>query len=134
MKHLILVSLGLAAGSSTGVAAVAVYSIFDFTGALRQFTRDKHYEIRVKIAVLLGCVFSSVFHLMSLHVIDSNMLLVLVGCMQGFFVGMLIASLTDVSGILPAFTTKKFSLKACMMTMAVGRGFGSLYTFLVHLK
>jgi stage V sporulation protein AB len=131
--NLFLIILGISGGAAVGTAVLAIYAVFDFVSMLREYCSYEHFDHRLEFFVLSGALFSTVFYHFKFKVPVPILFLPLIGLFFGGFIGLLVASMSDVIGLIPLLSSKRkerISIPIMIFFMAIGRSVGSLYFFL----
>ncbi|MCQ6558094.1 stage V sporulation protein AB [Paenibacillus mendelii] len=134
-SHLFIVVLGLAGGIAVGSGLVSLLIVLDLIPRLAQMGQAYRKSAWFETAVVLGAVFWSLADFMNWSVsLPHIVTLLFIGLLDGIFVGMLAAALTEVMNVLPILA-KRLRLQAFLasfvMAMVLGKVAGSLFDWLV---
>ncbi|MFS0722707.1 stage V sporulation protein AB [Paenibacillus sp. 1P07SE] len=135
LAYSLLLFLGLAGGIAVGSGMVALLVILDLIPRLAQLARAYQSSIWFESAIIAGSVYWSFADFLGwrLHVPGAYHL-ASIGLIDGVFVGMLAAALTEVLNVLPILAKRlKLShyMVALVMAMVFGKVTGSLFDWLV---
>ncbi|GIQ69393.1 stage V sporulation protein AB [Xylanibacillus composti] len=129
--------LGLAGGLIVGSGLVALLTVLDIIPRLAQVACMYKHVDWLERAVVSGAFFWTVADFFDLTFGHFALGAVLVGLLQGIFVGMLAAALTEVLNVLPILS-RRLRMEAYMMwfviAMMAGKVVGSLFDWLVYQR
>lgn len=130
-----LVVLGLSGGLAVGSGTVALLIVFDLIPRLAQLAVAYKKAIWFESAVVLGSLYWTAADFFEWRTaLPETWPLILPGLMDGLFVGMLAAALTEVMNVLPILA-KRLNLSkymaALVMAMILGKFAGSLFDWLL---
>lgn len=130
-----IVFLSLSGGIVVGTSFVALLVIFDLIPRLAQLTNAYHLSYLFESALISGSLYFTFADFLNFQIsLPSVITNSSIGLLDGMFVGMLAAALTEVMNVLPIIA-KRLSLSramiALMMAMVIGKTFGSLFDWLV---
>ncbi|MGO4544271.1 stage V sporulation protein AB [Paenibacillus sp. 2TAB23] len=130
-----VVLLGLAGGLAVGSGLVALLIVLDLIPRLAQVANAYRMSIWFETAVICGSLYWTFADFMNWKLsMPSGILLSGAGLIDGMFVGMLAAALTEVMNVLPILA-KRMNLSSYMvalvMAMVLGKTLGSLFDWLV---
>jgi len=131
----LIVFIALAGGCVIGSSFVALLVIFDLIPRLAQLSNSYKKAVWFESALICGSVYFIAADFFDLRLpFQLNGLISGVGLLNGLFVGMLAAALTEVMNVLPIIA-KRLSLSkymvSLMMAMVMGKIVGSLFDWLV---
>ena len=138
LAYPLLIFLGLAGGVAVGSGMVALLVILDLIPRLAQLANAFRKSIWFETAITSGAVYWSFADFLDwrLH-IPGVLHLVGVGLLDGIFIGMLAAALTEVLNVLPILA-KRLHLSgfitALVMAMVFGKIAGSLFDWLIFQR
>ncbi|MWV44990.1 stage V sporulation protein AB [Paenibacillus sp. HJL G12] len=134
---MVQILLGIAGGIAVGGGVIALFIVLDMIPRLAQLTRSYHqvhwYEGAMVSGSLLGTVFDFWNWKMSLGAWSGF----IVGLLNGIFVGLLAAALTEVLNVLPILAKRLrmiHYLFGLLMAMVTGKVAGSLFDWFVYRK
>ncbi|WP_138753446.1 stage V sporulation protein AB [Paenibacillus sinopodophylli] len=127
--------LGLAGGLAVGSGLVALLIVLDLIPRLAQVAHAYRMSAWFESAVICGSLYWTFADFMDWKLaVPSGFSLSGAGLIDGMFVGMLAAALTEVMNVLPILA-KRMNLSAYMVTlvmaMVLGKTLGSLFDWLV---
>lgn len=130
-----VVFLALSGGIVVGTSFVALLVIFDLIPRLAQITNSYHLSNWFELALISGALYFTVADMLSFQLIlPFAVTSSFAGLLNGMFVGMLAAALTEVMNVLPIIA-KRLSLSRAMvaliMAMVLGKTIGSMFDWLV---
>lgn len=128
--------LGLAGGLAVGSALVALLIVLDLIPRLAQVANAYRMSIWFETAVISGSLYWTFADFMNWKLsLPSGFFLSTTGLIDGMFVGMLAAALTEVMNVLPIMA-KRMNLSDYMvglvMAMVLGKTLGSLFDWLIY--
>ncbi|MFC4777505.1 stage V sporulation protein AB [Paenibacillus sp. GCM10023252] len=135
LSNLFVAMLGLAGGLAVGSGLVALLVILDLIPRLAQLASAYRHSIWFETAIIAGAVYWTFADFLDWHMgLPKVISLGGIGLIDGAFVGMLAAALTEVMNVLPILA-KRLNLSKYMvgllMAMVLGKTLGSLYDWLV---
>lgn len=135
LVNIFIALLGLAGGLAVGSGLVALLIVLDLIPRLAQIANAYRLSIWFETAVICGSLYWSFADFMDWHLpFPSGAFLIGAGLLDGIFVGMLAAALTEVMNVLPILA-KRMNLSdymvALVMAMVLGKTLGSLFDWLV---
>lgn len=133
--NLFLVLLGLAGGLAVGSGMVALLIVFDLIPRLAQLARAFRKSVWFETAIIAGSLYWTFADFLDWRLpFGFTPLLGLPGLLDGIFIGMLAAALTEVINVLPILA-KRMGLSqymfALVMSMVLGKTLGSLFDWLI---
>ncbi|MBD2869598.1 stage V sporulation protein AB [Paenibacillus sp. IB182493] len=133
--NLFVAVLGLAGGLAVGSGLVALLIVLDLIPRLAQIGNAYRLSVWFETAVICGSLYWTFADFMDwTFKLPSGLLLGGAGLIDGMFVGMLAAALTEVMNVLPILA-KRMNLSdymvALVMAMVLGKTLGSLFDWLV---
>ncbi|UVI32337.1 stage V sporulation protein AB [Paenibacillus spongiae] len=133
--YLFIIVLGLAGGIAVGSGLVSLLIVLDLIPRLAQLGQAFRKSAWFETAVVLGAVYWSLADFMDWNItLPRIATLLIIGLLDGIFVGMLAAALTEVMNVLPIMA-KRLRLQAFLtsfvMAMVLGKVVGSLFDWLV---
>lgn len=134
-ENLFAAVLGLAGGIAVGSGLVALLIVFDLVPRLAQLSRGFRMSAWFESAIVCGSLYWTFADFMDWKLrLPAALALTGAGLLDGMFVGMLAAALTEVMNVLPILA-KRLGLSAYMvglvMAMVIGKTLGSLFDWLV---
>lgn len=135
LVNIFIALLGLAGGLAVGSGLVALLIVLDLIPRLAQIANAYRLSIWFETAVICGSLYWTFADFMDWHLpLPSGAFLIGAGLLDGIFVGMLAAALTEVLNVLPILA-KRMNLSdymvALVMAMVLGKTLGSLFDWLV---
>ncbi|WP_379353292.1 MULTISPECIES: stage V sporulation protein AB [unclassified Paenibacillus] len=135
LVNLFIAVLGLAGGLAVGSGLVALLIVFDLIPRLAQLARAFRSSIWFETAIISGSLYWTFADFMDWKLrLPHAFALSGAGFLDGIFVGMLAAALTEVMNVLPILA-KRMNLSRFMvglvMAMVLGKTVGSLFDWLV---
>jgi stage V sporulation protein AB len=136
IADMFLVLLGLAGGLAVGSGLVALLIVFDLIPRLAQLADAYRMSAWFESALVSGSLYFTFADFMDWKLsLPFGLLLGSVGLLDGIFIGMLAAALTEVINVLPILA-KRMKLSAYMvalvMAMVIGKTIGSLFDWLIY--
>ncbi len=132
-----VVLLGLAGGLLVGSGLVALLTVLDIIPRLAQVAKLYRKVHWLERAVVMGAFFWTIVDFFDLSFGQFKLGVVFVGLLQGVFVGMLAAALTEVLNVLPILS-RRLRMEAYMMwfviAMMAGKVAGSLFDWIVYQR
>lgn len=127
--------IALASGTVVGSSFVALLVIFDLIPRLAQLSESYKQSIWFETALICGAIYFTAADFFDVILpFRFEGFMGGVGLLNGLFIGMLAAALTEVMNVLPIIA-KRLSLSnymvSLMMAMVFGKIIGSLYDWLV---
>jgi stage V sporulation protein AB len=133
LQGLLLSVVGLAGGFAVGSAFVALLIVLDLIPRLVQLTRAYRRSVVFESGILLGAMYWICADLFDWSYRLPAYLLLLPAILQGLFVGMFAAALTEVLNVIP-IVSKRLKLKPylfpLLLAMVLGKVMGSLVDWL----
>lgn len=135
LSHFFVVFLGLAGGLAVGSGLVALLIVFDLIPRLAQLARAFQLSAWFESAIISGSLYWTFADFMNWRLsLPPVFFLTAAGLLDGIFIGMLAAALTEVMNVLPILA-KRMQLSRYMvglvMAMVLGKIIGSLFDWLV---
>ncbi|OBZ08070.1 MULTISPECIES: stage V sporulation protein AB [Bacillales] len=135
LSNVFVALLGLAGGLAVGSGLVALLIVLDLIPRLAQVANAYRMSVWFETAVISGSLYWTFADFMNWRLmLPSGVFLSGAGLIDGMFVGMLAAALTEVMNVLPILA-KRMNLSAYMvglvMAMVLGKTLGSLFDWLV---
>ncbi|QKS46553.1 stage V sporulation protein AB [Paenibacillus cellulosilyticus] len=135
-RNLFVAMLGLGGGIAVGSGLVSLLIILDLIPRLAQLGNAYRKSLWFETAVTAGALFWTIADFMGWRLFMPNHLVMPVaGLLDGLFVGMLAAALTEVMNVLPILA-KRMSLSkhiaALVWAMVLGKTAGSLFDWLYY--
>ncbi|MBJ6363466.1 stage V sporulation protein AB [Paenibacillus sp. GCM10012307] len=129
--------LGLSGGVAVGSGMVALLVVFDLIPRLAQLACAYRNSIWFETALVAGSVYWSMADFLDwkLFVPLHQIPMAGMGVLDGIFIGMLAAALTEVMNVLPILAKRlKIGgfIHALVMAMVLGKVLGSLFDWLVY--
>jgi len=135
LRYAFVAILGLAGGIAVGSGLVSLLIVFDLIPRLAQIARAYRKAAWFELAVITGAVFWSMVDFMDWHwSLPTIVTMVPIGLLDGIFVGMLAAALTEVMNVLPILARRlrlESYMVALVTAMMLGKVAGSLFDWLV---
>jgi stage V sporulation protein AB len=133
-SNLFVAVLGLAGGLAVGSGLVALLIVLDLIPRLAQIANGYRLSFWFESAVICGSLYWTFADFMDWKLkLPSSWFLSGAGLIDGMFVGMLAAALTEVMNVLPILA-KRMNLSnymlALVMAMMLGKTAGSLFDWL----
>lgn len=135
LAYPLLLFLGLAGGVAVGSGMVALLVILDLIPRLAQLANAYRQSLWFESAVIAGSVYWSFADFLNwrLH-IPGVLQLAGIGLIDGIFIGMLAAALTEVLNVLPILAKRlhlSHYMVALVLAMVCGKIAGSLFDWLI---
>lgn len=135
LANLFVAVLGLAGGLAVGGGLVAILIVFDLIPRLAQLANAFRLSVWFETAIIGGALYWTFADFMDWSLrLPGAFVLPGAGVLDGMFVGMLAAALTEVMNVLPIFAKRvKLSrfIVSFLMAMVLGKTLGSLFDWLV---
>ncbi len=136
MTDIFLVLLGLAGGLAVGSGLVALLIVFDLIPRLAQLAGAYRMSAWFESALIGGSLFFTFADFLDWKLsVPFGPLLGGIGLLDGIFIGMLAAALTEVINVLPILA-KRMNLSSYMvalvMAMVIGKTIGSLFDWFIY--
>lgn len=126
--------IGLAGGLAVGAGFVAFLMVLDLIPRLVQLSRSLRYLALYELAVITGAIFWTISDFFEWGIPFFRLGSVFVGLLDGMFVGMLAAALTEVLNVIPILA-RRMGLNQyiilLLLAMVFGKIFGSLFDWIV---
>lgn len=119
---------GVAGGITVGGAMVALFVVLDMLPRLAQLTRSFHCSYWFEYAIILGTLFFTVTDLWNIHFYYAGWFSPFIGLLDGVFVGLLAAALTEVLNVFPILAKRlgmTCVLPHLLTAMVIGKVIGS---------
>ena len=127
--------LGIAGGLAVGSSLVALLIVLDLIPRLAQLAYGYRKSLWFETAVMGGAVYWSLADFLEIKLwLPREAALLGIGLLDGLFVGMLAAALTEVMNVLPIIAKRMRLgryLVSLLMAMVLGKVMGSLFDWLV---
>ncbi|KKI93137.1 stage V sporulation protein AB [Bacillus sp. SA1-12] len=137
VENLLLIIIGLSGGLVVGSGFVAFLAVLGIIPRLTQLTKTYQFIHVYEWAIILGAVLIGWISLRDTLLFQSALWLVPVGLLNGMFVGMLAAALTEVLNVFPILA-KRIGLgdKIIILLMAIvlGKIAGSLFHWMYFVN
>lgn len=136
LANVFVALVGVAGGLAVGSGLVALLIVLDLIPRLAQMANAYRLSIWFETAVIFGSLFWTFADFLDWNLfMPSKGLLSVVGLLDGIFVGMLAAALTEVMNVLPILA-KRMNLSKYMvslvMAMVFGKIIGSLFDWIIY--
>jgi stage V sporulation protein AB len=136
LANIFVALLGLAGGLAVGSGLVALLIVLDLIPRLAQIANAYRMSVWFETAVICGSLYWTFADFMNWRLsLPPGFFLSTTGLIDGMFVGMLAAALTEVMNVLPILA-KRMNLSDYMvglvMAMVLGKTLGSLFDWLVY--
>ncbi|GAA0135629.1 stage V sporulation protein SpoVAB [Paenibacillus sp. YSY-4.3] len=131
----VLVFLGLAGGIAVGGGIIALFIVLDVIPRLAQVTQSYDKVHWYEGAMVSGALVGTVADFYQLHMHGPWLISGFVGLLNGIFIGMLAAALTEVLNVLPILAKRlrmQRYLLGLLLAMVFGKVAGSLFEFFVY--
>lgn len=127
--------IGLAGGLAVGSGLVAILIVLDLIPRLAQIANAYRMSIWFETAIICGSLYWTFADFMDWKLaLPSGVFLSIAGLIDGMFIGMLAAALTEVLNVLPILA-KRLNLSDYMVglviAMMMGKTIGSLFDWLL---
>lgn len=132
---ILFIFLGLAGGIAVGGGVIALFIVLDVIPRLAQVTRSFHRVHWYEGAMVSGALIGTVADFYTWTISGPWLASGVIGLLNGVFVGMLAAALTEVLNVLPILAKRlhmQCYLLGLLMAMVFGKVFGSLFDFFVY--
>ncbi|MCE5169650.1 stage V sporulation protein AB [Paenibacillus profundus] len=127
--------LGLAGGIAVGGGMVALFVVLDMLPRLAQITNSFHRVHWFEAAIITGALFFTVIDLWSIKLRYAGWLSPVIGLLDGVFVGLLAAALTEVLNVLPILAKRlgmSGILTFLLTAMVLGKIIGSWFDCFIY--
>lgn len=131
----ISIFIGLAGGIAVGSGVIALFVVLDIIPRLAQLTRSYDKAHWYEGAMISGSFFGTVGDFWEWKLTAPTVLEGVVGLLDGIFVGMLAAALTEVLNVLPILAKRlrmQRYLLGLLLAMVFGKVAGSLFEWFVY--
>jgi stage V sporulation protein AB len=135
--HVLLILLGLAGGVAVGTSLVALITVLDLLPRLSQLSGSMKVIHVFELALVFGAMVFTLFHFFEWRVHLSSFFVIVIGGLQGMFMGLLAASLIEVLNVIPIISKRlriQNSLGLLLLAVVIGKIGGSLFDWLVFQK
>lgn len=133
----IQILLGIAGGIAVGGGVIALFIVLDMIPRLSQITSSYHRVHWYEGAMIAGSLVGTVFDFWNWKMSLGPLASLVVGLLNGIFVGLLAAALTEVLNVLPILAKRlrmTHYLLGFLMAMVTGKVAGSLFDWFVYRK
>lgn len=134
--NLFVVLLGLSGGLAVGSGLVSLLIVLDLIPRLAQVAYAYRMSIWFETAVISGALYWTFADFFDWKIkLPAIAALSLSGLLDGIFVGMLAAALTEVMNVLPILakrTNLSNYMTSLVMAMVLGKTVGSLFDWLIY--
>lgn len=133
---LFIMFIGLSAGLAVGAGFVAFLTVLGIIPRLMQLTKTISFIRFYELAVIAGAITGGIFSLLEPTFNTSPLWLSIIGFLDGIFVGMLAAALTEVLNVIPLLTKRIGMERNIVMLLAAivfGKVVGSLFHWLYFI-
>lgn len=127
--------LGIAGGIAVGGGVIALFVVLDMIPRLAQLTGSYDKVHWYEGAMVCGSLFGTVSDFWNWKIASGPVVVTAVGLLDGIFVGMLAAALTEVLNVLPILAKRLHMtsyLFGLLMAMVFGKVAGSLFDWFVY--
>ncbi|GIP20171.1 MULTISPECIES: stage V sporulation protein AB [Paenibacillus] len=136
LSLLILLFLGLAGGIAVGGGVIALFVVLDIIPRLAQLSRTYNKVHWYEGAMVSGSFVGTVADFWNFKLgLDSEVLSAFIGMLNGIFIGMLAAALTEVLNVLPILAKRLHMgqyLFGLLLAMVFGKVAGSLFEWFIY--
>ena len=135
LHGIIMVFLGFAGGIAVGAGVIALFVVLDIIPRLAQLTRSYDKVHWYEGAMIAGSVFGTVADFWHWGLYVWKPLSGVVGLLNGIFVGMLAAALTEVLNVLPILAKRVHLQKYLfflLLAMVLGKVAGSFFDWFIY--
>lgn len=137
LKILFVLAVGLACGLVVGAGFVAFITVLGVIPRLMQLTKSMKMILYYEWAATLGVIFGAVLGLQQIQLFIPKVFMIIIGLLQGVFVGMLAAALYEAVNVLPLIF-KRINLEDRLLylltSLILGKIFGSLFHWLYFIN
>ncbi len=131
-----VVVLGISGGIAVGSGLVALLIVFDLIPRLAHLANAFRMSAWFESAIITGTLYWTLADFLDFQIlIPSRLLQAGAGFLDGIFIGMLAAALTEVMNVIPILAKRlklaKYTI-ALVMAMILGKMAGSLFDWLVY--
>ncbi len=137
MISLFVIVLGFAAGISVGAGFVAFLSALGIIPRFMQLTKTIRYIHAYEWSVVIGGIIGSWVGLRNVTFHFSKYIMIPIGLLDGIYLGMFAAALTEVLNVLPILAKRiRMDKKIVILLMAIvfGKMFGSLFQWIYFVN
>nr|WP_308410493.1 stage V sporulation protein AB [Bacillus sp. Marseille-P3661] len=127
---LLVISVGFAGGIAVGSGFVAFLTVLGIIPRLMQLTKTMKYIRSYEWSVVVGAAFFSWLSLDEIIFRFSPMLVMPIGLVDGIFVGMLAAAITEVVNVFPILAKRigvQDKIVVLIMAIVFGKILGSMF-------
>lgn len=129
--------VGLSGGIAVGAGFVAFLMVLDLIPRLVQLSRSVRFLAHYEMAVILGAFFWTITDFFEWGFPLFRLGAMFVGLLDGIFVGMLAAALTEVLNVIPILA-RRMGLNQyvvwLLLAMAAGKVIGSLFEWIIFQR
>ncbi|WLR43801.1 stage V sporulation protein AB [Bacillus carboniphilus] len=133
LKAIFTVFIGFSGGFAVGGGFVAFLTVLGVIPRLTQLSKTQRYIRYYEWAVIIGAVVAGWLSLTNPRFSLSPVWLIPIGLLDGIFIGMLAAALTEVLNVLPVLSKRigaSESLISLLTAIVLGKVLGSLFHWL----
>nr|WP_042162626.1 stage V sporulation protein AB [Paenibacillus gorillae] len=135
-RNLLAALIGLSGGLAVGSGLVALLIVFDLVPRLAQVARAYRMSAWFETAIVGGAMYWTFADFLDWRLaLPKAAFLIPAGLLEGIFVGMLAAALTEVMNVLPILA-KRMNLSgylvSLVMAMVLGKTIGSLFDWFYY--
>lgn len=133
---LLQILIGVAGGFAVGSGLVAFITVLDIIPRLAQLTNSQKYVRSYEWALVLGALFFTFIDFFQIVMIFPVVFLILIGLLEGVFIGTLAAGLTEVLNVFPILA-KRLEMERYilffLMAMVFGKVIGCILQWVFRL-
>ncbi|MBP1999487.1 stage V sporulation protein AB [Paenibacillus shirakamiensis] len=132
----ILIFLGLAGGVAVGAGVIALFVVLDIIPRLAQLTRSYDKVHWYEGAMVCGSFLGTIMDFWNVRFyLNWGLITSFVGLLNGIFIGMFAAALTEVLNVLPILAKRLHMQKyvlGLLLAMVFGKVAGSLFEWFIY--
>lgn len=131
MRYIIAPLIGFSNGIVVGSGIVALITLLDIIPRLAQLTKTYRYIREYEYTIILGSTFAAVVSLTEISMNLGWFVVVLVGFLNGFFIGLLASALAEVMNVIPVIV-RRCRIDGYVIYILYSLIFGKVIGSLVH--
>lgn len=137
MKNILVCLTGISAGITVGSAIAAFITLLKIVPRISQVTETGDKIVLYEYSLMFGATILSFIYFLDYSFRFNQLIVLVLGGMIGFFLGIFTSALAEVLNVIPVFA-KKFKVKHELIyiigALIFGKVLGSLFYFLIFLK
>lgn len=135
--EILSVFIGLANGLIVGAGFVAFLMVLDLIPRLIQLSRSNQYLAFYEMAVIVGAMFWTIADFLEWSFPFFRLGAICIGLLNGIFIGMLAAALTEVLNVIPILAKRmglNYYLTWLLLALVFGKMFGALFDWIIFQR